>query len=94
MGMSTHIVGYRPADDQWEKMKAIYDLCEETGIEIPHKVNKFFDYEPPGDKPGVEVEIEEHESVSKWSGNGRSGYEIDVELLPKDIKVIRVYNSW
>jgi hypothetical protein len=94
MGMTTHIVGYRSADDKWEKMKTIYNLCEEALIEVPEEVYQFFDYKRPGDKPGMEVEIEDHESVSEWSDVGKSGYEIDVELLPKDVKVIRVYNSW
>jgi len=94
MGMSTHIVGFRPADERWKKMKAAYEACEMAGIAVPKDVEEFFGYEPPGDKPGMEVEIEDSEAVSEWSDESRSGYEIDVAKLPKDIAVIRVYNSW
>lgn len=94
MGMSTHIVGFRPADELWKKMKAAYEACEAADIDIPKDVKKFFGGEPPGDKPGMEVEIEELEAVSGYSDESRDGYEIDVRKLPKDIVIIRVYNSW
>lgn len=27
MGMSMHVVGYKPADEHWKKMKAAWDAC-------------------------------------------------------------------
>jgi hypothetical protein len=55
-------------------------------------VEDFFDGEGPGDKPGMEVQLTD--AVKEWSDDSRSGYEIDVTKLPKDVSVIRVYNSW
>lgn len=94
MGMSTHIVGFRPADDRWKKMKAAYEACETAGIPIPKDVDDFFGGDAPGDKPGMEVAIEKSPAVARWGDEYRQGYEIDIKKLPADIAVIRVYNSW
>lgn len=91
MGMSMHITGFRPADDRWKRMKAVYEACEAAGVDVPEDVEEFFDYQSPGDKPGMEVEIEDSEAVSEWHDECGSGYEIDVAKLPKDIVIIRVY---
>ena len=92
MSMSTHIVGFRPADEKWKEMKTIWDACEKAGIDIPEAVEEFFDGEAPGDKPGAEVEIES--ALREWQDEGASGYEVDLGKLPKNVTVLRFYNSW
>lgn len=92
--MSTHIVGFRPADDKWRKMKAVYEACEAAGTAIPPEVIRFFCNEPPGDKPGVEVEVEDHKAVKPYSADMRDGFEVDLTKLPQDIKMLRFYNSY
>ena len=92
MSMSTHIVGFRPADAKWKKMKAVWDACEAARTEIPKEVFNFFGESPPGDKPGAEVDIKT--ALREWSDETRSGYELDLEKLPTDVKVLRFYNSW
>lgn len=89
MGMSTHVVGFRPPDEKWKKMKAVWDACKVAKTEIPESVVDFFNGETP-DPAGVEVEIK----AKDWSMDSASGYEIDLDKLPKDIKTIRFYNSW
>ena len=32
MGMSTHIVGFRPADEAWNKHKKVWDTCVGAGL--------------------------------------------------------------
>lgn len=96
MGMSTSVVGFRPPDEQWKKMKKAWDACQEAGIDPPREVDQFFGGEPPDDA-GVEVsrtELEKMGAVKQYSDDSVSGYEIDVTKLPKDLKIIRVYNSW
>ncbi len=93
MSMSTHVRGFKPADAKWRKMKAIWDSCEEAGIDPPEEVGKFFDWDQP-DEAGVDVNLEEHESCQEWADESRRGFEIDVKKLPKDVTVIRFYNSW
>lgn len=89
MGMSTHVVGFRPPDDDWKKMKAVYDACTAAGVDPPREVSEFFEDGPP-DPAGVEVKL----SPREWVADGRSGYEVDVDTLPPGVKVIRFYNSW
>lgn len=90
MGMSTHIIGFRPPDEKWKKMKIIWDACEAADVTPPEEVLIFFDHEPPDDK-GVEVAIE----AKDWSDKDMSqGYEVDITKLPKGLTIIRFYNSW
>jgi hypothetical protein len=92
MGMSTHIVGFMPADQEWDKMLKVFEVCKTAGVAPPEEVARFFGYEDPTGKPGAEVDIEEH--VKEWNDNYRSGFEVVLDGLPDKVKVIRFYNSW
>lgn len=95
MSMSTHIVGFIPPDEKWQKMKQVWDSCKEAGIDVPEEVEEFFDWEAP-DEQGVEI-AEKKLPVKEWSDDMRQGYELDISKLVQaypDIKVIRFYNSW
>lgn len=89
MGMSTHVIGFKPPDEKWKKMKAIWDSCETAGVSCPDEVDEYFNGEPP-DSAGVEVEIKSCE----WSDECREGFEIKLDELPKDVKTVRFYNSY
>lgn len=89
MSMSTHVVGFRPPDKKWEKMKAIYKACREAGVDVPDKVHDFFGDASP-DGPGAEVDLD----YKEYSADGVEGIEINVSKIPKDIEIIRFYNSW
>lgn len=91
MSMSTHVVGFVPPDERWAKMKAVWDASRAAGVEVPREVERFFGGEAPDDN-GREVEL----PVMPWhdAHGGREGYELDVALIPKEVRVIRFYNSW
>jgi len=94
MGMSTHVVGLRPPDDDFNKMKAIWDACEAAGVCPPGDVLEFFDHEKP-DPMGVEVSLTGRPPIAReWSGGEARGYEVDIADLPEGVKTIRFYNSW
>lgn len=103
MGMSTHVVGFKPPDEKWRKMKAAWDSCTAAGVDVPKEIGEFFNWSAP-DERGVIVKLEEwkdgkkvlHECLREWSEDThtREGYEIDVTKLPKDVTVLRFYNSW
>ncbi len=96
MSMSTSVLGFKPPDEKWRQMKAIYDACTAAGVEVPSEVSKFFDYCPP-DEMGVMVEedeLEECGALREYNEESGSGYEIVLEKLPPDVKVIRFVNSW
>lgn len=93
MGMSTHVTGFKPADDKWKKMKHVYDACETAGIEKPHEVAQFFNFCAPDDN-GVVIDIEKSEACRVWRRDSASGFEIDVKKLPENVTIIRFENSW
>ena len=93
MSMSTHILGFKPPDKRWKEMKAIWDSCEQAGVNIPKAVLDFFNGEPP-DESGVKIEIEVGNYCRRYEDEMIEGFEIEIDKLPKDIKMIRFYNSW
>lgn len=93
MGMNTHVIGIKPPDDKWQKMKGVYDACVSAGTSIPKEVMEFFDHESP-DSLGVRVEIEKLPCTTKYHADMRDGFEVDLKKLPPDVTVIRFYNSY
>lgn len=91
--MSTHVVGFRPPDKKWEKMRKVWESCVEAGVEPPDDVVEFFGDEEP-DPAGVEVDLEECGAATEYSAEGRDGYEVDVTKLPKGVSIVRFVNSW
>lgn len=91
MSMSTHVIGFRPADEKWKKMKAVWDACEKADTSIPKEVVKFFNDSEP-DERGIETSIEE--AVKEWGNESSQGFEVEISKLPKNITHIRFYNSW
>ena len=58
MGVRVWVLGVRPIDQRFQKMKAVYDACAAAGVGVPEEVLDFFD----GDDPplyGIEVDIKE-----------------------------------
>lgn len=92
MSMSTHVVGFKPPDDKWKAMKAVYDACVAAGVVVPEDVQNFFGWTPP-DEAGVEVD-ERKLPLKEWKDRSRQGFELDVTKLDPDIKIVRFYNSW
>jgi hypothetical protein len=93
MGMSTHVVGIRPPDAKWTQMKAVWDACKLAGVEPPDEVLEFFDHAPP-DPAGIRVELEGKPCIRAFNDDMRQGFEVDISKLPKNVTVVRFYNSW
>jgi len=92
--MTTHIVGIVPPDETWKRMKAVWDSCTIAKVEIPKAVLEFFNHVAPDDK-GVLIPLDKHSSITEYyNETARQGYEVWLEYLPVDIKVLRFYNSW
>ena len=91
MGMSTHVVGFRPPDEKWQKMAAIWAACETAGVEPPDEVADFFNHESP-DPRGIEVAV----PITEWNDpdGGRVGYEVAISDIPSNVTHLRFYNSW
>lgn len=93
MSMSTHIVGFRKPDAQFKAMKAIYDSCKQVKVDIPDEVLEFFNYQEPDDS-GVQINLEHDYSVMEYQDDMRSGFEVFLEDLPKNLTSIRFFNSY
>lgn len=94
MGMSTHVVGFRPPDAHWKNMKAVWDACHAAKVDVPEAVEQFFAETEP-DEAGVVVDLEKTGATQKWSdGRGCEGFQVDVSKLPEGLKIIRFYNAW
>jgi hypothetical protein len=88
--MTTYVVGIKPPNEEWKKMKAIYDSCENGDVIVPDEVDDYFNNEPPDEK-GVIVELKEEE----WSdGDMSTGIEVSLDTVPKGVKIIRFINSY
>lgn len=91
MSMSTYVVGFRPPDEKWRKMKAVWDACITADIPFPEGLEEFFGWSEP-DERGIKISLEN--VAVKWSGEMRQGYEIELDKIPQNITVIRFVNSW
>lgn len=91
--------GFKPPDEKWLRMKAVWDACQEADVPIPSDVEQYFGGEDP-DASGVEVgqtELFDAGVITDWNNgeHGMSeGVEIHVDKVPADVKIIRVYNSY
>ena len=94
MGMSTHVIGFRPPDDEWRRMKAAWDACDRAGVPAPAKVLEFFNHEPP-DECGVEVKLGT-EALREYGTERpqRAIWDVHLDKLPPGLKIIRFFNSW
>lgn len=93
MSMSTHVVGFAPPDEKWQKMKAVWDACAAAKIPVPDEVDRFFNFNVP-DSSGVEIELENLECVSEYRAEMVDGFQIDLSKLPPNVKFIRFFNSY
>ena len=92
MSTSMHAVGFKPADEKWKRMKAVWEACDLAETQVPDSVLEYFDDERPGDKPGMEVAL--GDSCKEWNAEMEQGYEIDITNVPEGVRFIRVYNSY
>ena len=93
MGMSTHVVGFRPPDDKWQAMREAAEACTNANVPIPIGVFDFFEGEiPDDDTPGMEVRL--GDAVTPFNADASEGFDVDLRMLPEDIHVIRFYNSY
>lgn len=97
MGMSTHVVAFKPATDPaYAKMKAVWFACWEAGVQIPDAVNKYFNYSEP-DAEGVQVtqkDLIKCGAITEYEADTVTGFELHVDKLPKHVTLVRFYNAF
>jgi hypothetical protein len=93
MSMTTYVYGIAPADDKWRAMKAIWDSCTAAGVAIPDEVTEFFNGEPP-EPNGVKIDLRENHGVMKFEHDSTEGLLVDLDKLPKQVRLLKFCNSW
>lgn len=93
MGMSSYVYGIKKADKKFKEMLEVYNTCKKAGVTIPKEVIEYFNDETPDEK-GVIVDLSEHECFTEGGDDGRDFFNVDIDKLPKDIKIIRFVNSY
>ena len=93
MGMSTYVYGIAPADEKWRQMKDIYDKCVAAKISVPEEVSKFFNYETP-EENGVNIDLRCTQAVKEFKDDSSEGLIVDLDKLPKHVKLLKFCNSW
>jgi hypothetical protein len=96
MGMSTHVVGFKPPDEKWQRMKAAWDACKTAGVDVPEEIERYFEGEEP-DPQGVEIDddaLTQCGALTPWTDDYAEGFQLEISKLPRDVRVIRFYNSW
>jgi hypothetical protein len=88
----TNVVGFRPPDEEYHRMKASYDCHCRLDLDPPHQVDEFFGAMGMPDDAGTEVSM--GDAVRDWEGFGMAGLEIEVDKLPSYVKIIRFINWW
>lgn len=77
-------------------MKAVYEVCRKAKISLPKEVEDYFGGESP-DALGVVVELHRGKDVCfvrEYRADMQNGFEVYLDHLPKDIRILRFYNSY
>jgi hypothetical protein len=93
--MSTHVVLLRDKKDayQYQKYLNVFLACRKAFVKLPKEVDDYFGGAGLGNDPEYPLEIKFE--PRKWADeHGSSGYEIDIDELPENVKIIRFFNSW
>lgn len=83
------VIGFTPPDEEWQKMKKVWDSCTEAGLPIPNEVQEFFNYEDP-DPAGIVTDIPQ----TPYRAEMIDGYEVEVAKIPKNVKTLRFIMNW
>jgi hypothetical protein len=85
------VVGFKPANDRFKEMKAVWDACVRAGISVPAEVRHFFHDKAPDDQ-GVEVPLAgmtRDPAVTPYKAEMEEGFNVDLTKLDPDVKILR-----
>jgi hypothetical protein len=98
MGMHTSVEVYCELPAKWEKLMAVKAACDAADISYPKEISDIFDKEIILRDKYVRIEVaskrEKQRGVSHFAENGTDGFEVYLNELPPDVKLIRFVNSY
>jgi ATP-dependent Clp protease ATP-binding subunit ClpA len=87
---SLHVVGIREPDEQWLRMKTVFDACQAAHVDLPSAVEQFFGALGP-DESGMPMDLSA--SIVDWSTTEHTGVELILAHLPEKVTRLRFYLS-
>lgn len=100
MEMPMSVEAFKPPNEKWKTMKAVWDACDRAGLEPPEEVIEYFNGESP-DEVGVKVGDWGMGTpklyppwLAQWRTPMQHGFEIDTSKLPKDVSIVRFVCPW
>ena len=92
MSASYDVIGMKVQDEKWEKMKNVWNTCQIAGVDIPEEVEEFFNWENPNYLQGMQINISN--AVSQPQVEDYVVWDVEIDKLPPDVKVIRFRISY
>lgn len=92
--MDCYVNGIKPANEKFKQMKAIWDMCDKADIKVPEEVGDFFGWEEPSQYGVVVSQNELGDAIEELKEEYTDGYLVYLDRLPKDVKVLKFYNSY
>jgi hypothetical protein len=89
MSVDLYIKGIIPADEKYQKMLKLYNMCNELDIPIPTEVLEFFDYRKDPEPSGYEEYLNVGELPDFVICNDYCSFDIVVDKIPSKYKTIR-----
>lgn len=94
MSTSIFIRAIKPANEHHQKMMNLYKICKDLNLSLPDEAYKYFG---DGERSEFGVTIDHYELPiecrEEYYKESESGYRIDLDKLPKDVRYLEVYLS-
>lgn len=97
MSMSTHVIAFRDMDGEFKRILEAKKFCDERHLSYPKEVEAYFRGYAGISENGLREQfltVNIDTILTRWQDESSAGYELEVTQLPKEVKILRFYNSW
>ena len=94
MSIGLYISGMSEPDEEFRKLKAVYDACKAADVlpeNYPPEVEHYFGGYEPEDLMGKDIDIDA--AIIKGDKYMSTDFTVDITLLPPGVKYIRFWMS-
>lgn len=101
MGITLKLKAFTASNDTtYQNHKAVLQACQKANVSLPKETSEYFGVKegsyPDSDlleeKLSVPLSVDKH--YKDYLEEGSDGYEIDLRKLPKEVQILRIYNSY